>query len=176
MKILEPGTPSSLKLQDTQVISKLYEKTLYTISDAVLNTVKQQLKPGKTIVLCSGSYRLDIDATYVENIIFKNSDKPHHKNAMFVDLGRDEIVNLIFKKVKPSNILILHSALFCQYRNVEKITADMNHLKQYVDPGGQVILTVPHVRINYNRLTTSLDTLAANIPALLIDEDLIIVK
>ena len=115
MKILEPGTPSSLKLQDTQVISKLYEKTLYTISDAVLNTVKQQLKPGKTIVLCSGSYRLDIDATYVENIIFKNSDKPHHKNAMFVDLGRDEIVNLIFKKVKPSNKhiskILLHNEL-----------------------------------------------------------------
>lgn len=166
----------SYKLDDVNVVNKIYEKTIYPISAELVENVKNRLVPGKTVILFSGSYRLNFDGVYIENSMFKNSDKLHHPGTYFVNLDKPEILNLVLTKSKPSNILVLHSYEFCKYGNIDEILKDLDSLKKYLVADGQLILTIPHVRINFNRLTTDLNQLTYSINADLVGDDLIIVR
>jgi hypothetical protein len=51
---------------------------------------------------------------------------------------------------------------------------NLNELKTFIDPQGKIIATIPHNRIDFNRLTTPVSQLVKEISAECVEDSLII--
>ena len=132
-----------------------YRYMSYDINNSIVSAVKNQLLEGTTIFMFSGSWRLDFAATYLELRLFRNCGLPFHRSTLFVEPNELKLFNLTLSRLAPTNLVILHSDYWCHNSSVEDLLNRLDQLLLYVQPGGQVICTVPLRHIHFNRLTMS---------------------
>jgi hypothetical protein len=171
MKIIERYSDSDI-LSNAEITAERFQKSVYNISTTVTESIRSRLNPGKTTVLFSGSWRFDFDAIYLEAKIFSNSTILSNKKTYFVEPNDTKLFNKVMHDIRASNILILHSGFFCNYRPLDEIIA---HMKQYWQfHPKQIMLSVPQERINFNRLKYCADDLAEQHQAEIIDNCFIV--
>ena len=148
----------------------------YDINNTLLSAVQEQLIDGPTVFMFSGSWRLNLVATYIELRMFKECGLKFHKSTLFVEPNESKLFNLVLSKLAPINLVILHSDYWVQHQSVENLMYNLDQLLQYVSPGGQVLCTVPVNHIHFNRLTMSCDDLLAQTHGTLINDSLMLVR
>jgi len=162
----------------------LTERYLYT--DQRCNSVPLGIKQfidkkirNDSVILFSGSWRFDYDVKYFESKYFKNCQLPFHKNTFFVESNRffeSKILNLALKKIKPTSILIIHSDFFSQHLEVSLLIKKIDFYKQFLSSNGEILFTLPLKYLNFNRLTTSLNTLITNTNGVVVDDCIVITR
>ena len=164
-----------MKIVQHTVSSKMtqyYNVSVYPMSTAIINYIKSLLLPGPTVILFSGGWRLDFDAMYLELNSFKTVDIPTiPKNTYFVNPTNTALIHKVLTDVGAQNALFLHSAMFCNYRSVEQLA---ENVQQYLNSVPQVILTIPTIRTDFNRLKYSCEDIAQQYSAEYIDDSFII--
>jgi hypothetical protein len=136
---------------------------MYDVESDVINHVNNLLTNDKTVVMYSGSWRFDLDAVYLELKMMQDCNLQFHKSTLFVEPMQPKLVNLTLKSIRPKNIAILHSDYWTAHQPVDQLLEKMDSLLQYVQPGGQVICTVPLIHLNFNRLTRTYQDLGFDI-------------
>lgn len=159
MKLVNSYLADSVLNNDAHSMATRYRYMSYDINDQIVNAVQNQLVNGPAVFMFSGSWRLNIDATYIELRMFKDCGLPFHQSTLFVEPNELKLFNLVLSKLTPTNLIILHSDYWCQHDSVENLLSRMDQLLTYVQPGGQVICTLPIRHIHFNRLTMSTDDL-----------------
>lgn len=152
-------------LNDVRSKTSRYQYMMYNIQPDLIAHIKHLLLPGKTIVLFSGSWRFDLDVTYIELKMMQDCDLQFHKSTLFVEPMKPKLFNLTLRCIGAANIAILHSDYWVAHQPVEQLLQKMDQLVKHVIPGGQVICTVPLIHLNFNRLTTTYQDLGFNIVA-----------
>jgi hypothetical protein len=169
MKIIESN---AIQNPTVEVLSKIAQSGVYPISNNIVEYVKSSLLTGRTAVLFSGVWRFDLDAVYIENKNFKSLNWTHSYNQVyFVNVSKTELIGKFLQKNKIVNVLILHSAEWCQYRHIEQITQSA---ECYLDIAQQIIITVPNIRTDFNRLKYSCQDIAQKYSAEYIEDSFII--
>ncbi len=164
MKILSDIPPN-----DT-FLAEQYESTLYSLPNSVLEYVKSLLNPGQTVVLFSGSSRLNFDALYMESNFFSKSSVKWHPETIFVDPKSNTAIEYAIKKLNVENLLILNSTLFIKYRSWKKIFDDIQNYKKI---SKKVIVTLPINRFDFNRLKYSVNDIAKMLNGIVLDDTII---
>ena len=171
MKVIQHYSDSTF-LDTTKVVTEQFQKSTYNISTDVIEFVKSKLHFGNTAVLFSGRWRFDFDAVYVEHKIFKNNSISLKEKIYFVDPTDIKLFDNIMYDINASNILILHSAFFCNYQPMDKIIDKMKKYQKF-NPK-QIILSIPHQRIHFNRLKYSTSDIAAQYQIEIIDDSFVV--
>ena len=140
-------------LNDTVSMTSRYQHMMYDIESDVIKHVNNLLLVDKTVVMYSGSWRFNLDAVYLELKMMQNCNLQFHKSTLFVEPMQPKLVNLTLKSIAPKSIAILHSDYWVAHQPVNQLLEKMDSLLKYVQPGGQVICTVPLIHLNFNRLT-----------------------
>jgi hypothetical protein len=166
MKIIERYSDSNI-LSNAEITTERFQKSVYSISTTVTESIRSRLTPGKTTVLFSGGWRFDFDAIYLESKSFSNSKILSNKKTYFVEPNNTKLFNKVMHDMHASNILILHSGFFCNYQPLDKIIAQMKQYWQFHPK--QIILSVPQEKINFNRLKYCAADLAEQYQAEIID-------
>lgn len=148
-----------------------YESNLYDISDTVLQYVTTQLVTGSTLVAFSGGPRLNFLANYIEPKMFSHIDVDWQPNTIFVDPSQCDLLHYVIKKLAPTNLLILHSTIFMQYRPWQEIYKDITHLKNFTE---KIIVTLPLCRFDYNRLKYSATDVADLLGGVIVDDTVVV--
>ena len=149
-----------------------YNLSFYPISKTVTDHVKSLLRPGPTVVLFSGGWQLDFDAMYLELNSFQNVNIPNiPKNTFFVNPANTTLIHKVLADVGAENALFLHSAMFCDYQPVGQLVEKM---EQYLNCVPQVILTIPVIRTDFNRLKYSCEDVAQQYYAEYVEDSFII--
>lgn len=172
MKILSSYSDSIIKTTP-DILAERAERVVYPISDQLINCIVEKLD-GNTVILFSGSWRLNFNAVYIEHKGFQSAAKDFHANTLFVDPENKFLFDYTLQKLKPKTLAILHSSIFFRYRKISDVMINLNELKTYIDPQGKIIATVPHNRIDFNRLTTPVSQLVKEISAECVDDSLVI--
>lgn len=181
MKIIEKYSDCNF-VDSAEVRTQRFKSSVYNISAPVIKFVQEKLQPGKTVVLFSGSWRFDFDATYLEASFFKDNTMSLSPNTYFVEpVGLDirpntssdyKIFNEIMYNIAAQNILIIHSALFCNYQSMDVI---INRMKMYQQFGPkQIILSVPTSGVHFNRLKLTANGVAQQYQAEIVDDSFIL--
>jgi hypothetical protein len=92
---------------------------------------------------------------------------------MFVDPSAPDLVCYAIKKIKPNNLLIINSAVFIGYRNWQDIKQDLDNFKQFVD---QIIVTIPLIRLDFNRLKYTNLQIASLLNGVVVDDTVVICR
>jgi hypothetical protein len=171
MKVIQDYSDSVL-LNSPAVITQRFQKSIYPFSTNIEDCVRSKLHKGKTVVLFSGSWRFDFDATYLEVEFFKNNTISLKDNTFFVDPNNIELLDKIMYDQDASNILILHSAFFCNYQTLDTIINQARYYQKFCSK--QVILSIPQYAVNFNRLKHSTNDIAQQYQAEIIDDSFII--
>ena len=181
MKIIEKYVDSTF-LDHAEVRTQRFQTSVYPISADVIQAVRSKLHPGKTVMLFSGSWRFDFDATYLEARFFKNSTMPLNENTHFVEpigldirpnvLDDEELFDKIMYNTTAANILILHSVLFCNYQSMDTIIDRMKRYRQFRPK--QIILSVPHGSVHFNRLKYTANDVAQQYQAEIVDDSFVV--
>jgi len=150
-------------LNDLVSLTSRYQYMMYDVESDVINHVNNLLTNDKTVVMYSGSWRFDLDAVYLELKMMQDCNLQFHKSTLFVEPMQPKLVNLTLKSIRPKNIAILHSDYWTAHQPVDQLLEKMDSLLQYVQPGGQVICTVPLIHLNFNRLTRTYQDLGFDI-------------
>ena len=159
-------------LNDQISLSTRYQYMMYDIEPKIIEHVGNLLLGEKTLVMYSGSWRLNFDATYIELRMMKNCSLNFHKSTLFVEPKEPKLVELTLKSIRPDNIAIIHSDYWVGHQPIEQLIKNIDNLVRYVQPGGQVICTVPLIHVNFNRLTTTYHDLGFDI----VDDSIVIVR
>lgn len=163
--------------KDSDSMAELYTFMVYDIPLSVVDEVKKLLLPGKTVAFFSGSWRLDLDATYLELKMFKDSLIKFHPLTLFVDHNNHQVFDYTMKKLAPTNFLILHNDWWIGHCLLEDLIVKLDSFIKYVRPwGGQIICTLPVIHTNFNKLKMSLEDLTQQTNGKIIDDSLIIVR
>lgn len=157
MKVVQHYSDSTF-LNTTRVVTERFKKSTYDISQDVIESVRSKLLAGDTVVLFSGGWRFNFDAIYIEHKIFENNTILSKEKTYFVDPTDVKLFDNIMYDINASNILILHSAGFCNYQPMDKIIDKMKNYQKF-NPK-QIILSIPHQRIHFNRLKYSTSDIA----------------
>ena len=145
---------------DPESMLEYYKFMVYDLPPDVIEHVKNLLLPGKTVVMFSGSWRLDLDATYLEPRMFKNSLLEFHDSTLFVEPNEQKLFDLTLSKLSPTNLLILHNDWWTAHHPIDQLIFNLDQFLKYVRPHqGQIICTLPESHVNFNKLTTTLDDL-----------------
>jgi len=165
-------------LSETQIVTDQayvfdqWQSSLYPVPDSVIDWVSNHLLDGQTVVLFSGEHRFDFDATYIEPNLLSNIKKQYrHPNVIFADQNKPVTLNYALKKLNIKNLLLLNTAHFIRYRHWEEILVDIQHLKQYSD---RIIVTMPILRFDFNRLKYSNQDIATKLGGVLLDDTVVI--
>lgn len=146
--------------------------SFYPVSNTVTEHVKSLLRPGPTVILFSGGWQLDFDAIYLELNSFQTIDIPNiPKNTYFINPANTALIHKVLTDVGAQNALFLHSAMFCDYGYIGQLA---EKIQQYLNSVPQVILTIPTIRTNFNRLKYSCEDIAQQYSAEHIDDSFII--
>ena len=171
MKVIQQYSDSTF-LDTVEVATQQFQKSIYNISADVIECVRSKLHAGNTAVLFSGHWRFDFDATYLEHKIFKNNTIVSKKKTYFVEPSDEKLFDKIMYDINASNILILHSGIFCNYQPMDKIIDKMKNYQKF-DPK-QIILSVPHGKIDFNRLKYSVSDIAQQYQIEIVDDSFIV--
>jgi hypothetical protein len=136
----------------------------YNVETDVIDYVAKLIK-GKTLVLFSGSWRFNFDATYLELKMVQHCDLNFHHNTLFVEPQTPAVLNLVLKSHGANTIVVLHSDYWMAHRPVEQVVHHMDQLLKNSAPGAQVICTVPLIHLNFNRLVMSYQDLGFELVA-----------
>jgi len=157
---------------DPDIVNQQFKKSVYDISPLVIDYIKTKLKPGPVAVLFSGGWRFDFDAVYLEHKIYKNNTLTNHEHTYFIDLDNKSLLNALLKKINASNTLIINSSMF----DYDSLTNIIAQLPQYQLRPGQILCSVPHCRVNFNRLKYSVEDMAKKVQAQIVDDCFVIQK
>jgi hypothetical protein len=170
MKIIDSYLTGSM-LTDVELLTNRYQYMMYEIDPLVVEHLKSLL-PKSTVILFSGSWRFSFDATYIELAMFKECLLNFHSSTLFVEPKNIKLYNLTLQSLKPNTIAVLHSDYWIAHQPLDQLLSNLDDLLQYVQPGGQIICTIPFRHINFNRLTTAYEDLGFPI----IGESIVIVR
>jgi hypothetical protein len=172
MKVIQQYSDSTF-LDTAEVTTQQFQKSTYNISADVIEFVRSKLYVGNTAVLFSGHWRFNFDAIYLEAKIFKhNTIVAREKKTYFVEPSDEKLFDKIMYDIEASNILILHSAVFCNYQPMDKIIDKMKNYQKF-NPK-QIVLTVPHGKIDFNRLKYSVNDIAQQYQIEIVDDSFIV--
>ena len=181
MKIIEKYSDGNF-VDNADVRTQRHLASVYNISATVIKFAQSTLRNGKTVVLFSGSWRFDFDATYLEASFFENSTMSLNNNTYFVEpigLGirpngpnDEELFDKIMYNAAAANVLILHSALFCNYQSMTTIIDRMKSYQRFCPK--QILLSVPHGMVHYNRLKYTANDVAQQYQAEIVDDSFVI--
>lgn len=157
---------------DPKVIDQQFQKSVYDISPLAIDYIKTKLQPGPVAVLFSGGWRFDFDAVYLEHKIYKNTTLTNHERTYFIDLDNKSLLNALLKKINASNTLIINSSMF----DYDSLLNIIDQLPQYQLQPGQILCSVPHCRVNFNRLKYSVEDMAKKVQAQVVDDCFVIQK
>ena len=159
MKIIEKYSDGNF-LNSAEVRTQQFQTSVYNISTSLVEFVQSKLHAGTTAVLFSGHWRFNFDATYLEAKFFKDTKITAKEKTYFVEpiglgirpnhIADVELHDKIMHDTNATNILILHSALFCNYQSIDIIIDRMKSYQQFHPK--QIVLSVPYQRVNFNRL------------------------
>jgi hypothetical protein len=150
-------------LTDDTSLARRYQYMMYNIPVEVVEFITPLIQTEKTVVLFSGSWRFTFDFIYIELKMMENCGLNFHKSTLFIDHNNHPLFDLTLKSIRPKNIAILHSDFWTAHQPVDQLLSKLDQLINYVQPGGQVICTVPLKNLNFNRLTTTYSELGFNI-------------
>jgi hypothetical protein len=176
MNIVNSYVTESKLLDDPGTLANRCKFLSYPIDTDVLDCVKNMILPGKTTFMFSGSWRLDFDATYLELKMFKNANLEFHKSTLFVEPENPALYRLVLNKLLSTNLVILHSDYWVHHQTVDQLVDNLDQLLEYVPAGGQVICTVPFVRVHFNRLTTTYKNVLEKTNGQQINNSIVIVR
>lgn len=163
--------------QDPATMARRYKAMIYDLPLSVLHHVKQMLLPGSTVCLFSGSWRLYLDATYLELRQFQNCNINYHPNTLFVNHEEPQLFDYVLTKLSPTNLLVLHNDWWTAHNPVEQLIEELDILLKHVQPSqGQVICTLPLIHVNWNKLKMSVDDMANLVDAVVADDSMIFVR
>ena len=181
MKIIEKYADGNF-VNKVDVRTQRFQASIYHISNNIIECVRATLQTGNTAVLFSGSWRFNFDATYLEAKFFEDTTISLKENTYFVEpIGLDirpscvadeELHDKIMHNINAANVLILHSALFCNYQSMDTIIDRMKRYQRFHPK--QVILSVPHERVNFNRLKYSANDIAQQYQTEIVDGSFVI--
>jgi len=181
MKIIEKYADGTFPNQ-ADVRTQQFQTSIYHISNNVIEFVQSRLHAGNTAVLFSGGWRFDFDATYLEAKFFEDTAISLKENTYFVEpivldirpssVADAELHDKVMYNTNAANILILHSALFCNYQSMDTIIDRMKRYQQFHPK--QIMLSVPHERVNFNRLKYSVNDIAQQYQADVVDNSFVI--
>jgi hypothetical protein len=157
---------------DFEVVNQQFQKSVYEVSPLIIDYIKTKLQSGPVAVLFSGGWRFNFDAAYLEHKIYKNTTITNHKHTYFIDLDNKSLLNAMLKKINASNTLIINSSMF-DYKPLPDI---IDQLPQYQLQPGQILCSIPHCRVNFNRLKYSVEDIAKKVQAQVVDDCFVIQK
>lgn len=147
---------------------------VYLLDPGVLDHVMSLILPGKTVFLFSGSWRLDIEAQYIELKYWQDCALRWHPNTLFVEPTQKDFYHYVLMKLQTQNIVILHSDYWTAHRPLGDIIKDLDYLNK-ISP--RVICSLPLRHANFNKMTTSVQDLCDRYPgAGLFDDCLVIAR
>jgi hypothetical protein len=167
MKVLSQ-IPCSI---DQQWARAQFDTCLYPISLLVLQQVSNLMLSGTCAVLFSGGHRLHFDATYIEPKQYQQTSVPWKPRTVFVDPSQQDLLFLVLRKMKTTNLLIINTNIFLRYRHWQSISDDITQFRTMVD---RVIVTIPSQRFDYNRLRYDLPTIAQKLQGRVVDNTIIV--
>lgn len=147
-----------------------YRGMVYGLPPALLQHVMTLVEPGPVAFLFSGSWRLNIDATYVELKSYRHCGLPWHPNTIFVEPERPDLYQYALRHLQASTLVMLHSDYWTGHRPVWEI---FEHMQQLCPPS-RVICSLPLAHANFNKLTHSVSDLCDQMPALSVFDDSLI--
>ena len=171
MKVIEKYSDGAI-LNTAEVVTQRFQKSIYDISTGVTESIRSKLLPGKTVVLFSGSWRFNFDAVYLEAKIFDRNTISLHSQTYFVEPNNTKLFDKVMHGIHATNILILHSGFFCNYKSLDVIVEQMSTYQQYCPK--QIVLSIPQERVSFNRLKYSVNDVAQQYQAEVVDNCFII--
>lgn len=162
MKIVKNYNDTNL-IDNQEVLDQRFQRTVYAMSSGLLEHVQSLLLPGNTVVMFSGSWRFNLDATYLEAKVFQKTKLPIHQRTWFVEPDNSELFNKVLEQLAPKNLLLLHSGFFCNYESLDQIMIKISLYQQLINTGSQIILTIPQNRVDFNRLKYSCEHVSQNL-------------
>lgn len=172
MKILSSYESGDI-ITSPHILTERMINSVYLMSDRLISCVAEKLSDKDNVILFSGSWRFNFNATFIEHKGFQGATIDFHTNTLFVNPDTP-LIKYTLGKLNPKVIAILHSGTFLKYRKISDIMYDLSTLKHFIQPHGKVIATLPIDRVNFNRLTTSITQLTSDLSAEYIDNALII--
>lgn len=171
-------TDASLVRQDPETLAKMYKVQVYDpVPDPVVDRVTHLCRPGKTVVLFSGSWRLNLNATYIEHRRYRDVPIHFHANTLFLDHNQSDLFELTLHKLMPTNINILHNDWWTLHRPVQDLTAWLDGFLPFVKSRqGRIICSLPLIHLNFNRLKYGYDDIAQQISGEIVHDSMIIVR
>jgi len=145
-----------------------YRAMIYDLPPGLTDHVKSLCLPGSTTFMFSGSWRLDMDSTYLELKFFRDCYLAWNPKTLFLEPQQPDLYFYTLKKLQQSNLIILHSDYWCGHREFDEIVTDLDHLKSFASC---VICTVPIRHTNFNKLTTSVDDLCQSYKGVSVFQD-----
>lgn len=177
MKQIVESYSNQLLKNDSASLANRCEFMVYPIAPSLIDYVKNFLIPGKTIVMFSGSWRLHLNATYIELKMFKNSFLKFHKSTLFIDYNKSKLFDYVLSKLKASNILILHNDWWTSHLPLEHLVLQLDKFLKYVKPQkGQIICTLPLIHANFNKLTMTVNDAAMSVNGTVFKDSLVIIR
>ena len=156
---------------DPKHAKEQYEINLYTMPSTVLNYVSDHMDSGSTAVLFSGGPRLNFSATYIEPKMFSHCNADWKPDTIFADPSQTDMLDYIIQKLAPTNLLILHTAVFMRYRQWQEIDAD---IKKYKTFAKKIIVTLPLSRFEFHRLKYSSADIAGLLGGVMVDDTVVV--
>ena len=173
MKIIKNYSEISF-INHEDIITQRFQHSVYDIPDSVVKYVNSKLIPGITTILFSGSWRFNISAVYIEAKIFQNNKCKITNPTYFVEPENSKLFDKIMYRMRPTNILFLHSAFFCNYQSLDLIIERMN--KYWLYQPQQIILSIPQNKVIFNRLKFSCQDIAEQYQAQFIEDCFVLQK
>lgn len=159
-------------LSSDEFVVDQYKSTLYPIPESVIEYVTKRLLPGNTVVLFSGEHRFNINATYIEpKFLLSMTRSSKNSKIIFADQHNTKLLYYTLDKLQIKNLLVLNNGHFIRYRDYQEIIVDMNNLKKYTD---QLIVTLPLIRFDFNRLKYSNEEIAVNLGGTVLEETVVV--
>lgn len=157
-------------VSDSHALDQYWSNT-FPLSVGVINQVNELIIGDRTVVMYSGSPRLQFDATYIESPVFANLPIAWHQKTLFIDHKNKNLINYVIKKLQPSTLLILNANNFIRYRLWSDILHDIQAFKKI---SNQVIVTMPIDRFDFNRLRFTEEEIVLKLNGILVDRTVVI--
>lgn len=147
---------SDQTVKDLDSKSDRYQAMVYPLDDGLLDRVMSLTLPGKTVFLFSGSWRLEVDAVYIELKHFQDCRLNWHPRTLFAEPNQKDFYHYMLTKLQPQNFVILHSDYWTGHRPLDRILQDLDDLASIAP---RVICSLPQRHANFNKLTLSVQDL-----------------
>jgi hypothetical protein len=178
MKIIDSYVADHLHLKtDADSMAERYQFMVYPLCPTTAINVQKRLLKGSTVCVFSGSWRLHLDATYLELKQYKHCNLRFHPNTLFVDNDHSELFALTLQRLAPTNIAVIHNDWWTCHYPLEHLLHMLDRFLPYVEKQhGQVVCTLPLMHLNFNRLKYSYAIIADQTHSEVIDNDMIIMR